>query len=196
MRDDHELIRQCQEGDMSAFRTLVERYETRIYTLACSIVGDREAARDAAQEAFVRAYSSLSAFRGQSGFYTWLYRIAVNVSLNAAQKESRRLDRASLDALMETGGVSAGDLFSPATADSDLERAEVQDHIQSVLNTLSADHRAVVVLKDIEGLSQEEIAEALNCSVGTVKSRLSRARKRLQELLRPFYNEWIGSAPA
>jgi len=196
MSDEHELVRRCQEGDLQAFRRLVERYETRIYTLACSIMGDREAARDAAQEAFVRAYQALPGFRGQSGFYTWLYRIAVNTCLNAAHKERRRLDRTSLDALLEAGEISSETLFGNAPAETDLERSELQEGIQAVLNDLSPDHRAVIVLKDIEGLSQEEIANALGCSVGTVKSRLSRARAHLKELLRPIYTEWIGSEPA
>lgn len=196
MGDEHELVRRCQEGDLQAFRRLVERYESRIYTLACSIIGDREAARDAAQEAFVRAYQALPGFRGQSGFYTWLYRITVNTCLNAAHKERRRLDRTSLDALLEAGEISPEALFGDTPGETDLERSELQEGIQAVLNNLSPHHRAVVVLKDIEGLSQEEIAEALGCSVGTVKSRLSRARARLKELLRPIYTEWIGSEPA
>ena len=196
MGEDLKLVRRCQEGDPQAFRKLVERYEGRIYTLACSIVGHPEAARDAAQEAFFLAYQALSNFRAESGFYTWLYRIAVNVCLDAAQKERRRLDNVSLETLVESRKLSPEALFETQHPETDLERAELQEYIQEVLNSLSPDHRAVVVLKDIEGLSQEEISEALDCSVGTVKSRLSRARTHLRDLLRPIYTEWTGRAPA
>ena len=195
MDGDLEWVRRCQKGDLQAFQKLVERYERRIYTLACSIVGDPEAARDAAQEAFIRAYRGLAGFRTKSGFYTWLYRIAVNVCLNAARQERRRPDTASLSGLLESGDIPRERLFAGAPSASQAERAELQESIQAVLNSLSPDHRAVVVLKDIEGLSQEEIAEILSCSVGTVKSRLSRARAQLRDLLRPIYEEWTGKKP-
>ena len=195
MDGDLEWVRQCQEGDLQAFRRLVERYEGRIYTLACSILGDRETARDAAQEAFIRAYRSLPGFRAKSGFYTWLYRIAVNICLNTARRERRRPDTASLDGLLESGKTPPERLFGGTLPADEAERAELQASIQAVLNSLSPDHRVVVVLKDIEDLSQEEIAEALGCSVGTVKSRLSRARVHLRDLLRPIYEEWMGRTP-
>ncbi len=192
MTDDLRLVVRCQEGDLEAFRRLVERYEARIYTLACSILGDPEAARDAAQEAFVRAYQSLSAFRSKSAFYTWLYRIAVNVCLNKAQADDRRRDTVSLDALLESGRITADHLFEAQAPTDSVERAQLQEAIQAALDALEPDQRAVVVLKDTEGMSQEEIAETLDCSIGTVKSRLSRARARLRDLLRPVHAEWVG----
>lgn len=190
MGGDLDLVRRCQQGDTRAFRELVERYEARIYALSCSIVGDRELARDAVQEAFVRAYRALPRFRAKSSFYTWLYRIATNTSLNIARKEGRRLDDISIDALQETREISADRFFGTDQPENDIERADLRRNIQTVLNALSPDHRAVVILKDLEDMSQEEIAETLNCSVGTVKSRLSRARAQLRDLLRPLYNEW------
>ncbi len=192
MTDDLRLVVRCQEGDLEAFRRLVERYEARIYTLACSILGDPEAARDAAQEAFVRAYQSLSAFRSKSAFYTRLYRIAVNVCLNKAQADDRRRDTVSLDALLESGRITADHLFEAQAPTDSVERAQLQEAIQAALDALEPDQRAVVVLKDTEGMSQEEIAETLDCSIGTVKSRLSRARARLRDLLRPVHAEWVG----
>ena len=192
MSEDLELVERCQSGDGDAFRLLVERYQERIYNVACSIVGNTETAQDVAQEAFVRAYQALSGFRGASGFYTWLYRITVNVSLNMAQKEKRRHDSTSLDSLLDSTHMSPEALFENNTPSSDFERVQLRETIQSFINTLSLDHRTVIVLKDIEGLSQEEIAEILDCSVGTVKSRLSRARNHLKDLLRPMYQEWIG----
>lgn len=196
MAEDPELVRRCQEGDHQAFRALVERYEGRIYNLACSIVADREEARDAAQTAFIRAYQALPGFRADAGFYTWLYRIAVNVCLNAVQKERRRRDSTSLDDLLETGHFTPEQLWERRTPHNDLERLRLQEIIREIMGRLSPDHRLVIVLKDIEGLSQEEISETLSCSVGTVKSRLSRARAHLRDLLRPVYNEWKeGTSP-
>ncbi len=192
MRDEQDLIRQCQQGDVKAFRHLVERYEDRIYGLACSIVGDRESARDAAQEAFIRAYRSLKKFEGKSSFYTYLYRIATNVCLTAAQREQRRPDRISLEGLQETNAMALDRFWGTDEPQNDIERIGLRDQIQNVLNHLSPDHRAVVVLKDIEDLSQEEIADVLDVSIGTVKSRLSRARARLRDLLMPLYREWQG----
>lgn len=190
MGEDLDLVRRCQEGDQQAFRVLVERYEGRVYNLACSILGDREIAKDAAQNAFIRAYQALPGFRAESGFYTWLYRIAVNVCLNAAQKEKRRRDSTSLDTLLDSGQFSTEHLWERRTPAGDFERLRLQETIQEILNLLSSDHRLVIVLKDIEGMSQEEISRTLNCSVGTVKSRLSRARAHLRDLLRPVYDEW------
>ena len=195
MGEDLDLVRRCKEGDQKAFRVLVERYEGRVYNLACSILGDREIARDAAQTAFIRAYQALPRFRADSGFYTWLYRIAVNVCLNAAQKEKRRRDSTSLDTLLESGHFSTEHLWERRTPAGDFERLKLQETIQEVLNLISPDHRLVIVLKDIEGMSQEEISRTLNCSVGTVKSRLSRARAHLRDLLRPVYNEWKEGTP-
>ncbi len=195
MGGDLDLVRRCKEGDQKAFRVLVERYEGRVYNLACSILGDREIARDAAQTAFIRAYQALPRFRADSGFYTWLYRIAVNVCLNAAQKEKRRRDSTSLDSLLDSGHFSTEHLWERRTPAGDFERLKLQETIQEVLNLISPDHRLVIVLKDIEGMSQEEISRTLNCSVGTVKSRLSRARAHLRDLLRPVYNEWKEGTP-
>ena len=176
MRDEQDLIRQCQNGDVQAFRHLVERYEDRIYVLACSMIGDREAAQDAAQEAFVRAYKALAKFENKSSFYTWLYRIATNVCLNFSQREQRRPDSISLEGMREKHDMSLDRFFGTEETQNDIERMDLRNQIQKVLDHLSPDHRAIVVLKDIEDLSQEEIAETLDISVGTVKSRLSREK--------------------
>jgi RNA polymerase sigma-70 factor, ECF subfamily len=192
MCDEQNLISRCQNGDIQAYRGLVDRYEDRVYALACSILGDREAAKDAAQEAFVRAFKAIGTFEGHSSFYTWLYRITTNVCLNAAQKEQRRLDSVSLDGLQEKHDISSERFFQTEGPENDMDRIDLRHQIDKVLTCLSPDHRAVVVLKDIEDLSQEEIAEVLGVSVGTVKSRLSRARMVLRDLLQPLYLEWTG----
>ena len=192
MRDERDLIKQCQNGDVQAFRHLVERYEDRIYALSCSIIGDREAAQDATQEAFVKAYKALTKFKGKSSFYTWLYRISTNVCLNVAQREQRRPDRISLEGMREKTEMGLDRFFGTEETQNDIERVDLRNQIHKVLDRLSPDHRAIVVLKDIEDLSQEEIADTLNISVGTVKSRLSRARAHLRDLLLPLLREWQG----
>ena len=191
-----ELVKRSQEGDHQAFRALVERYEARIYTLACRFIGDRELARDAAQEAFLKAYQALSQFRGKSTFYTWLYRVSLNVCLDIARKESRGVEMDSLDTMTGSRDIVPEYLFDSEAPGGEVEREELSRIIQGVLNTLSPDHRTVVVLKDIEGLSQKEISETMGCSVGTVKSRLSRARAEMRDVLRPIYNEWMGRESA
>lgn len=191
------LVERSQQGDHEAFRALVERYEARIYTLACTIVGDRELARDAAQEAFLKAYQALAGFRAKSTFYTWLYRISLNICLDVARKAHRSEKADSLDRLTRSSEIVPETLFDTGRRpDDEVEREELRQSIQSVLNTLSPEHRTAIVLKDVEGLSQEEIAETVGCSLGTVKSRLSRARAEMRDALRPIYNEWTGKEPA
>ena len=190
--DERDLIRQCQKGDVQAFRQLVERYEDRIYGLACSILGDREVAKDAAQEAFIRVYRALGKFEGRSSFYTYLYRITTNVCLTFAQREQRRPDSVSIEGMQEASNMALDRFLGTDKPENDIERIGLREEIQKVLEHLSPDHRAVVILKDIEDLSQEEIADVLDVSVGTVKSRLSRARARLRDLLLPLYREWQG----
>ena len=190
--EERDLIRQCQKGDVQAFRQLVERYEDRIYGLACSILGDSEMAKDAAQEAFIRVYRALGKFEGRSSFYTYLYRITTNVCLTFAQREQRRPDRVSIEGMQEMSDMTLDRFWGTDEPQNDIERIGLREEIQKVLNHLSPDHRAVVILKDIEDLSQEEIADVLDVSVGTVKSRLSRARARLRDLLMPLYREWQG----
>lgn len=190
--DERSLIRQCQKGDMQAFRQLVERYEGRIYGLACSMLGDSEMAKDAAQEAFIRVYGALERFEGRSSFYTYLYRIATNVCLTFAQREQRRPDRISIEGMQEVNEMTLDRFWGTDKPQNDIDALGLREEIEKVLDHLSPDHRAVVVLKDIEDLSQEEIADVLDVSIGTVKSRLSRARARLRDLLMPLYREWQG----
>ena len=190
--EERDLIRQCQKGDVQAFRQLVERYEGRIYGLACSILGDSEMAKDAAQEAFIRVYRALGKFEGRSSFYTYLYRITTNVCLTFAQREQRRPDRVSIEGMQEASDIALDRFLGTDEPQNDIARIGLREEIQRVLNYLSPEHRAVVILKDIEDLSQEEIADVLDVSVGTVKSRLSRARARLRDLLMPLYREWQG----
>ena len=131
-------------------------------------------------------------FEGRSSFYTYLYRIATNVCLTFAQREQRRPDRVSIEGMQEVGDMTLDRFWGTDKPQNDIDALGLREEIEKVLDHLSPDHRAVVVLKDIEDLSQEEIADVLDVSVGTVKSRLSRARARLRDLLLPLYLEWQG----
>lgn len=181
---DGALIERWRSGDERALDELVARYERRVYNLCYRMSGNADDASDLAQEAFVRAYAALPSFRGQSSFSTWLYRIATNVCLD----ELRRRGRAPVRSLDQPTPVEDGRLV-PQTADpaagpsEEVERAELRAAVLSGIAALQPDHRAVLVLRDLQGLSYEEIAAALGCSLGTVKSRLNRARFALKERL-------------
>ena len=182
--DEKHLVALAQEGEITAFETLIEEYEARIYNLAYRMLGDAEDARDVAQETFLKAYSALGRFRGDASFSTWIYRIGRNCSLDAIRSR-KRTRTYSLDAPVDTGDGEVtrqveGDLPVP---DEVVLTQERQDVINSALAELPDHHRAVIVMRDIEGFSYEEIAEVLEVRLGTVKSRLYRARTALHDRL-------------
>ncbi len=181
---DADLVTRAQQGDMSAYEILVGRYRGKVYALAYSVVGNPEDANDIAQETFVRAWRALGRFRGQSSFYTWLYRIAMNLGIDLKQKHAHRPtveldehigleDKQDVDFL---GGKSE----RPSAG---VERRELQIAVRAAIEKLSPEHRAVIWLKEFEDLSYKEIAQSVGCSVGTVMSRLFYARKHLAKLL-------------
>lgn len=176
--DDRDLARRARAGDLRAFERLVLRYERRIYNLALRLLGSPADAEDATQEAFVRAFTSLASFRGDSQFGTWLYRVAVN----ACHDELRRRKRERVDDL---GAAPARARPGAAGTDPErmVERAEVHDLVGRALADLPAEYRAAVVLRDLHDLSYEEIADALGVAVGTVKSRIHRGRQLLRSRL-------------
>jgi RNA polymerase sigma-70 factor (ECF subfamily) len=183
--DDQSLIDACRRGHSEAFGVLVRRYQDRLYPTVLRLTGCAEDAQDLLQEAFLRAYQKLSRFHGESSFYTWVYRIAVNLALS---------DRRRRRPMLRLGGGPGGG--PDETADGHetdpslpLERAERDRLVQTALNTLAADHRAVVVLKEFDGLRYEEIAAVLGIPVGTVRSRLHRARCELREKLRALIDD-------
>ena len=179
--DDQSLIERCRAGETEAFGILVRRYQDRLYPTVLRLSGDAEDARDLLQDAFIRAFEKLGRFRGGSTFYTWVYRIAVNLALSDRRK--RRI-------VPRPSGRRDGPELDPAEDESrsdpslPMERAERESAVQSALSLLSTEHRAVVVLKDLDGLRYEEIADVLHIPVGTVRSRLHRARSELRERLR------------
>ena len=194
MRDERLLVERCQQGDPDAFRRLVEPYSERLFTALCGMMGSREDAEDLLQEALLAAYRSLGSFRREASFYTWLYRVVVNRALNELKRRGRHGGKVSLDRWMEQRSVSPGALFDleRPNPEEDAARVQIRDAVHAALERLPPKYRAAIVLKDLEGFSQEEISNILSCSVGTVKSRLSRARDRLKEILRPMYEEWRG----
>jgi RNA polymerase sigma-70 factor (ECF subfamily) len=174
--DDQCLIAACRSGKTEAFGVLVSRYQDRLYPTVFRLTGCAEDAHDLLQEAFLRAYEKLGRFHGESSFYTWIYRIAVNLALSDRRKRRHE----SIAALL--GDVPDDRIEGNPAAT--LERTERDERIQEALNALAPDHRAVVVMKEFDGLHYEEIGAMLGVPVGTVRSRLHRARCELRELLR------------
>jgi len=179
--DDHRLIAECLEGNTAAFGELVRRYQDRLYSTIYRLTENAEDAQDVAQEAFLNAYQSLDSFKGDSLFFTWLYRIAVNTAISHRRKR-RVLARIDIgpagDSLLEPADPS--DLSRPGHA---IEQVEQEQKIHQALARLSPEHRAVLVMKDLEGQKYEEMAEALEVPIVTIRSRLHRARLELRELL-------------
>ena len=184
--DDQGLIDACRAGKTEAYGTLVRRYQDRLYPTVLRLTGCAEDAQDLLQETFLRAYQKLGRFHGESSFYTWVYRIAVNLALSGRRRR-RTMARLGTGSF----GGSPEPASDPEGSDPSLpmERAERERIIQNALNALAADHRAVVVMKEFDGLRYEEIGAILGIPVGTVRSRLHRARCELRDRLRVLIDE-------
>jgi RNA polymerase sigma-70 factor (ECF subfamily) len=183
--DDRVLVERCQAGDLSAFEPLVEKYRQRVWRLAYNILRDREEAWDVAQDAFIRAYQALPSFRGQSAFYTWLFRIVMNLAADRARQRAARGRAFGTERVPEEDWerVMMDQGLAPDTSAAQTENRE---RIGRALGALSDDHRAIIILGDLEGLSYREIAEVLDIPMGTVMSRLHNARKRMRDALGPL----------
>ena len=181
--DDHSLVEACRAGQTEAFGALVERYQERLYQVLLHLSGSSEDARDILQDTFLRAYEKLAQFQGDSSFYTWVYRIGVNLALSGHRRRRSRPE------LHRVGDQRAARCEETAddSADADptypLERAEREQIVEAALRQLGPEHRAVVILKDFDGRRYEEIAAILDVPIGTVRSRLHRARCELRERL-------------
>ncbi len=181
--EEMELVTRSKAGDVEAFATLVRRYQDRLYNLAYRMLGNADDACDMVQESFMAAFEGLGGFRGDAAFYTWLYRVAVNKCLahRRARAGKREFAVGGSDATpLETAGSKA------VTPDIMMERLETGEAVQRAIMGLPEDYRVVVVLKDVEGFEYEEIAEMAGIALGTVKSRLHRARLLLREALEPY----------
>ncbi len=182
------LVERARAGRYEAYEELVRRYQRRVYALVYNMTGNRQDAEDTVQEVFVRAYRALNGFKGDSSFYTWIYRIAVNRTINFLKRRKRhaadlRLDDMDQAAERDPAYVELRSRESPVR---DIALAELQKKLNEALRTLSEKHRTVVVLHDIQGMPHEEIARIMNCSVGTVRSRMFYARKQLQRELAEY----------
>lgn len=181
---DQELIESSLSGSSEAFGALVRRYQHRLYHSLVHMLGSSEDAQDVAQDAFVQAFQKLGTFRGQSGFYSWLYRIAMNTAISSRRKSRR--PTVSVEAMREQAGIEPADQRGIAAPSHAMEVADRQTAVRTALAALSEEFRTCVVLKEMDGLSYEEIAGILECPIGTVRSRIHRGRLELREKLRTF----------
>ena len=182
---DWELVQRARHGDREAFRELVERYQRKIAALALGMLRNREDALDIVQETFTKAYQSLDRFKGDAAFYTWVYRIAYNLCVDH-QRRIAKQPQLSLDS-DEPGQAPGGAIPDGPRPDQPFDRArdaEIGRRVQEAIRELTPDHRAVILLRELEGLSYEEISQVLECPKGTVMSRLHYARRQLQTRLR------------
>ena len=183
---DQQLVERVQAGDKAAFDVLVRKYQHRVLKLVGRFVSDAAEAEDVAQEAFLKAYRALASFRGDSAFYTWLYRIAINTAKNALVSNRRRpvdfdLDLQDPEQYDRHARLKEGD-----TPEGVLLTEEIRSVVEKAMEQLPEDLRTAIVLRELEGLSYEEIAEAMDCPVGTVRSRIFRAREAIDKKLKPL----------
>lgn len=185
--DDMELVSRSQAGETAAYEELVRRYHGKIYGLVYSMTSSREDAEDLTQEVFVKAWKALGRFRGQSGFYTWVYRIAINRTINFRKKRNRRQGVSFEDFDPDIKQAETYKAFSSkGSVLRKMSLSEFQKKMNEALLTLSEKHRAVVVMHDVQGMPHADIAKIMHCSEGTVRSRLFYARKQLQVELAEF----------
>lgn len=184
---DWRVVKSVQAGDVAAFDQLILKYRERVYAMIYNMTSNREDAADLTQDAFIKAFQSINRFQGQSSFFTWLYRIAVNSALTHIRRTKLR-SFFSFDKIYEDAAVSA--VIDQLTDKKDVEREvfvnELQEKLNEALMKLSISHRTVVTLFEIDGLTHEEIAEIMDCSVGTVRSRLHYAKQLLQAELQSY----------
>ena len=185
--EEIELVKQARRGDLAAYDELVRRYQERVYATIYHMTANHEDANDLAQESFIKAYQALRSFKGGSSFYTWVYRIAVNKTINFL-KQRRTKGQMSLDDL-DFNAEHDPDLvalISDKTPRREVALAELQEKLNAAMQKLSEPHRLVVTLHDVQGLSHEEIAKIMECNIGTVRSRLFYARQQLQAYLSDY----------
>lgn len=185
--DDRELVKRAQAGDYSAFDSLVHKYQERVYSTLYHMTSNHEDANDLTQEAFIKAYKAIHSFKGDSSFFTWIYRIAVNKTINflKTRKNKIHLSLNDLDFNAEHDPDIVA-LISDKTPRRDLGLSELQEKLNEAMQKLSDVHRLVVTLHDVQGLSHEEISKIMDCNTGTVRSRLFYARQQLQGYLTDY----------
>lgn len=185
--DDQQLIEECLSGRNEAFGELVLRYQDRLFHSLLYVTGAADQAQDVTQEAFVHAFTKLSTFRGESAFYSWLFRIAMNAAVSRKRRDRRM--SASLDAAREKAGHEPPDAHPYSEPSYPVEVSERQALVRAALAELSEEYRTVLVLKEMEDMRYEEIAEIVGCPIGTVRSRIHRARSELRDKLAVLFKE-------
>lgn len=184
MEREQQLIADARKGDVAAFEALIGEHQKRIFSIAFRMAGNPEDAADMAQEVLIKIFKNLGKFQGNSKFSTWVYRVATNTCLDELKK-LRRHTAYSLDQELETeeGSVAAELADEAPTPEESTERRDLQRVVSEAIGMLSEDHKKAILLRDMQGFSYEEIANILQCSVGTVKSRINRARAQLKKIL-------------
>lgn len=184
---DQQLVERAQRGDKKAFELLVSKYQRKLVRLLSRFIRDSAEVEDVAQEAFVKAYRALPSFRGESAFYTWLYRIGINTAKNYLVALGRRAPTTTEFDSEEAENFEDGDqLRDVNTPENELMSKQIAQTVNSTMEALPEELRTAIVLREIDGLSYEEIAEVMNCPIGTVRSRIFRARETIAERLRPL----------
>jgi len=185
---DEQLVARAQEGNARAFELLVRKYQHKIVQLVSRLVGESDAP-DVAQETFIKAYRALNGFRGQSAFYTWLYRIGINTAKNHIVSRGRRPANQDIDIADAEQYGHTEHLSDMDTPESLLLSDEIKQKVAEVIHKLPADLRQAITLRELEGLSYEEIAEVMDCPIGTVRSRIFRAREAIDAVVQPLLND-------
>ena len=183
---DQQLVKRVQEGDKKAFDLLVLKYQHRIAGLVSRFVSDSDEVQDVTQEAFIKAYRAMGNFRGDSQFYTWMYRIAINTAKNHLVSRSRRPQNNAVDIDDAEYYESATKLKDIATPERNIMTEQLKDSVNASIKALPEDLRSALTLREYDGLSYEEIADVMNCPVGTVRSRIFRAREAVEKHIAPY----------
>jgi len=186
---DLELVRRVQAGDKSAFDVLVLKYQQKVINLVTRYVHDPHIAMDVSQESFIKAYRGLKNFRGDSAFYTWLYRISINTAKNYLVSKNRRMPDDDIDAQEAEQYEGGGKLREISTPEREALTEEIQATVQSAIEALPDDLRIAITLRELEGLSYEDISETMECPIGTVRSRIFRARESIESELAPLLDQ-------
>ena len=175
------MISRCQQGDQEALKEIFDKYHKKVYRIAYGVVRQREEALDIVQEVFIKLFRSIKNFKGRSQFYTYLYRMVMNTAIDHARKTGKQF----ISSLDEEGSFEPSDNIEKGPERVLLQK-ELEERVKSAMNKLPAEQKAALIFRDVEGLSYQEMAEAMGCSIGTVISRLHYGRKRIQELLKDY----------
>jgi len=179
--EETEVISRCQRGDQEALKEIFDKYHEKVYRIAYGVVRQREEALDIVQEVFIKLFRSIKNFKGRSRFYTYLYRMVMNTAIDHARKTGKQL----ISSLDEEGSFEPSDEVEKGPERILLQK-ELEERVKRAMDKLPAEQKAALIFRDVEGLSYQEIAEAMGCSIGTVMSRLHYGRKRMQELLKDY----------